>query len=205
LDELREHDPKLASELEQVSHALEHASTSSDKMVNFIEISTPSPHKNNPERSLAQEAKTHYGLAIEYDRLIERIRNLDGFESFLRPKPFSQLIPACASGPVAIINVHKVRCDVLILHSPGEIIHLPLPRFTYNDAIRLHQQLAEVLDYNGLLGRVRGDVRDDEERALKPTKLVSEKNKIMSRILAELWKSVVEPTVTKITDTVSIS
>jgi tetratricopeptide (TPR) repeat protein len=208
LDELRERDPKLASKLEQVSYALEHASISSDKAIDVIEVSTL-PHRDNnpkhPESSPAQEAKSRYGLAIEYDRLIKQIRNLDGFEHFLRPKPFSDLVPACKSGPVVIINVHKSQCDALVLHSLGEIIHLPLPRFSYDDAIRLHQQLAEVLDYNGLLGRVRGEVRDGEERALRPPKLVSEKNKIMIQILAELWKSVVKPIVTKITGTVSIS
>jgi hypothetical protein len=208
LDELRERNPNLASELEQLSSTLEHASTSSDKTVNFIDISTLSSSDNNPrypERSLAQEAISHHGLAIEYDRLIERIRSLDEFENFLRQKPFSQLVPVCKSGPVVVVGVHQSRCDALVLHSQGEIIHLPLLQFSYNDAIRLHQQLAEVLDYNGLLGRLRGESRYGEERALRPLKIVSEKNKIMSQILAELWKSVVKPIVTKTTSTLSIS
>jgi hypothetical protein len=164
LDELRERDSKLASKLEKVSCALEHASTSSDKVVNFIEISTPSPYDNNPmhpERSLAQEAKSHYGLAIEYDRLIKQIRNLDGFENFLCPKPFSELALACKSGPVVIINVFGPRCDALILLPSRKISHVPLPQFSHDTATRLFQQLTQVLGHHNLISRLPENITDD--------------------------------------------
>ena len=44
-----------------------------------------------------------------------------------------------------VINVHESRCDALILHSPGTIIHVALPNFSLPDARRLYTQLRSVL------------------------------------------------------------
>jgi tetratricopeptide (TPR) repeat protein len=207
LDKLRERDPKLASELEQVSRALEHASTSSDKVANFIGVSTSSSPENNskhPERSLSQEAKSHYGLAIEYDRLIKQIRSLDGFENFLCPKPFSELVPACKSGPIVIVNVHKSRCDALILLPPGKIVHVPLPQFSHDIATVLFQQLTQVLGQNNLLNRLRENTTDGLDRAMKKPKSTRDSREVLFKILADLWKLVVKPIVDMVTAIVSI-
>jgi tetratricopeptide (TPR) repeat protein len=207
LDKLRERDPKLASELEQVSRALDPAGTSSDKVADFIGISTSSPHDGNTKRSgisLVQEAKSHYSLALEYDRLIEQIRNLDGFENFLRPKPFSDLVSACESGPVVIINVDKSRCDALILLSPGEIFHVPLPQFSYHRATGFFRQLTQVLRQTHLLSRLRENTTDDVDRAVKPPKSTRNWREVSREILADLWKLAVKPIVDMITATVSI-
>jgi tetratricopeptide (TPR) repeat protein len=208
LDELRERDPKLAFKLEQVSRALERASTSSDKVANFLEVltsSSPNHNLEHPERSLAQEAKSHHGHAIEYNRLIEQIRNLDGFESFLCPKPFSELVPASASGHVVIINVHESRCDALILLPAGEIAHVPLPQFSYHTATSFFRQLTQVLGQNHLLSRLRENITDDLDRAVKPPKSTRNWREVLREILADLWKLVVKPIVDTITATVSIS
>jgi tetratricopeptide (TPR) repeat protein len=207
LDKLRECDSKLASELEHVSRALEHASTSSDKMVNFAEVSMPLSRNNNnkhPEMSPALEAKSHHRYAIEYDRLIKQIRSLDGFENFLCPKPFSELVPACTSGPVVIINVHRSRCDALILLPPDEIAHVSLPQFSYDRATSLFRQLTQVLGQNNLLSRLRENTTDDPDRALKPPESTRSWREVLRNILADLWKLVVKPIVNKIIATVSI-
>jgi hypothetical protein len=84
------------------------------------------------------EAKSHYGLAIKYDRLIEQIWSLEDSESFLQPNPFAKLVPACASGSVVIINVHESACDTLILYWLGNIVCVPLPVFSYEKATSMY-------------------------------------------------------------------
>jgi tetratricopeptide (TPR) repeat protein len=210
LDELRERDGNLAFKLEQVSYALEHASTSSYKVANFIEVSTSSLLDNNskhPEMSLAQEARSHHGLAIEYDRLIKQIRSLDGFENFLCPKPFSDLVPASASGPVVIINVDKSRCDALILLPPGEIIHVPLPQFSYHRATGMFRQLTQVLGQQHLLSRLSENTMEDLDRGMLRPKSTRKPHEVLLKILADLWTLVVKPIVDTgmTTATVSIS
>jgi hypothetical protein len=176
-------------------------------MVSFTEVSTPFPRDNDsmhPQRSLAQEAKTHYGLAIEYDRLIKHIRNLDGFKNFLCPKLFSELALACRSGPVVIINVHHSRCDALILLSSGDIAHVSLHQFSYDKATCLSQQLAQVLDHNNLLSRLSENITDDPDRAMKTLKSTRNWRQVLRDILADLWKLVVKPIVNEIITTVSV-
>ncbi|MGW1402232.1 CHAT domain-containing protein [Streptomyces sp. NPDC002405] len=53
--------------------------------------------------------------AAEFDGVVEEIRAQKGFEDFHRPPEWRQLSDAAAHGPVAVINVSVVRCDVLLL------------------------------------------------------------------------------------------
>jgi hypothetical protein len=64
---------------------------------------------------------------------------LDGFYNFLGPKLLSELVPACAYGPVVIIDIHVTRCDALILLPSGETAHLPLLQLSYDGVTALFQ------------------------------------------------------------------
>ncbi|THU80722.1 hypothetical protein K435DRAFT_874071 [Dendrothele bispora CBS 962.96] len=110
LDELHQH-PDIANELSGVSLALDNAGTSSIQNI-FQNIDLAINH-----RSVEEEAQNHHGLAAQYEELLQKVRGLDGFGSFLRPKKFSELAPAARNGPVVIINVHHSCCDALVMHS----------------------------------------------------------------------------------------
>ena len=58
-------------------------------------------------------------LAREWDELVGQARQLPGFEDFLRPPALETLLPAARSGPVAVINVSRWRCDALIVTEEG--------------------------------------------------------------------------------------
>lgn len=58
-------------------------------------------------------------LAREWDELVEQVRQLKGFEDFLRPPRLQTLLPAAHGGPVAIINVSQWRCDALLVTLDG--------------------------------------------------------------------------------------
>ncbi|KIM84236.1 hypothetical protein PILCRDRAFT_6509 [Piloderma croceum F 1598] len=46
---------------------------------------------------------------------VEKARNIPRFEGFMGPRKFTKLANAARSGPVVVINVHKSRCDALIV------------------------------------------------------------------------------------------
>jgi len=68
-------------------------------------------------------------LAREWDELVEQVRELDGFEDFLKPPKLAKLLPAAAEGPVVMVNVSRWRCDALIVTTAGVEVK-DLPRLT---------------------------------------------------------------------------
>ncbi|KAI0684977.1 CHAT domain-containing protein [Cytidiella melzeri] len=190
LDDLRQQHPQLASDLDRVSQALQN--------VNVLNASEPS----SPTLSLQAEAENHYNLAIEYDKLIAQIREHEGFESFLQPKKLAELIPACASGPVVVINVHESRCDALILQQPGTVVHVPLPDFSYERAQELHRQLLSMLKSEGLRASLRQASHTGGEhevlRLPSAESVTNEDCEPISDILATLWTCVVQPVIDKL-------
>lgn len=53
-------------------------------------------------------------LAHEWDELVERVRQLDGFTGFMRAPDRSRLLPG-DGGPVVVVNVSRWRCDALVV------------------------------------------------------------------------------------------
>ncbi|WP_330440507.1 CHAT domain-containing protein [Micromonospora sp. NBC_00821] len=58
-------------------------------------------------------------LAREWDGLLQKVRELDGFADFLHPPRLETLLPAAKGGPVVVINVSRGRCDALIVRTSG--------------------------------------------------------------------------------------
>jgi hypothetical protein len=81
-----------------------------------------------PDR-FAQDVDRRMALAREWDDLVAEVRNLPGFEDFLRPPQIGTLLPAAAGGPVVILNVSRWRCDALIVRESGVDV-VPLPELT---------------------------------------------------------------------------
>lgn len=98
---LAAHDPACADELEQVR-------------VRLISNS-----------HLGQEARLR--LARHWQRLVCKVREMPGFDSFLGPAVFNELAPAAAEGPVVIVNISTIRCDAILLLPGGEIEVVELP------------------------------------------------------------------------------
>jgi hypothetical protein len=46
-------------------------------------------------------------LAREWDDMVEQVRQLDGFEDFLKPPRLGRLLPAGEAGPVVIVNLSR--------------------------------------------------------------------------------------------------
>ncbi|KIM74180.1 hypothetical protein PILCRDRAFT_80299 [Piloderma croceum F 1598] len=176
-DAIREKEPGLADDLVRVSQALEHAGSRDAGTQNISS-------QSNQDLSMEQVAQGHRRLAEEWERLVERARAIPGFEDFLRPKKLGQLCSAANAGPVVVVNVHKQRCDALVL-IPGldEVMHIPLHDFSYEKGQELHQSL------NRLLSNAGVRVRD-----LRGSRLVAtRKDGSFQHVLLILWSCIVKP------------
>jgi CHAT domain len=77
------------------------------------------------ERPGIIEADRRTSLSMEWDRLVEQVRELDQFKDFLRPLRIDALLPVAQHGPVAVINISEWRCDALVVGtSQVEVVKL---------------------------------------------------------------------------------
>ncbi|KAI0032992.1 CHAT domain-containing protein [Vararia minispora EC-137] len=180
VDDLRHHHPGLADRLQSVSRSLE-------SLGNDTRAQAPFDTASHDHSGMSARIQ----LAQDYRDLLAHIRQLDGFESFLLPKPYAKLVPPkCTDGPVIIVNVHPSRCDALIIFGSAQpIIHVPLPNLSYPLAEQMRSRLTHSL--------VEANVRNREHefpasaRAIKPApaNVVSP----IAKVLEKLWLLVVDP------------
>jgi hypothetical protein len=143
---------------------------------------------------MEEVAQEHRRLAEKWEVLVNRARDIPGFEDFLRPKKFVKLCSAAEAGPVVVINLHKHRCDALALVAGlDEVMHIPLEHFSYEKAQELHQSLNQLL--------LVADVRARDTRAMRRVKTTTGTG--FPSILSDLWSYVVKPVLDGLAFTVS--
>ncbi|KAL0570815.1 hypothetical protein V5O48_011151 [Marasmius crinis-equi] len=168
--------PDLARELQVVSRTLEEG--------------TFQDHLSGVGGDVAYEVdrQRRHRAAEEWNHLINKVRSVQGFESFLRPKTAEQLSSLDLDGYVVVLNVHEDRCDAFILH--GGITDIRLCRL---DPMRLNQAIATNLYYKLQSATTRSNLsRGDELRRSVPCH-GRNPNKIMADVLSDLWDSLVKP------------
>ncbi|KAG9122725.1 hypothetical protein FRC07_000766 [Ceratobasidium sp. 392] len=135
--------------------------------------------------SLGRVEPTHRQLAEDWDNLIAEIRNIEGFEGFLKPYTVAELKRSAQSGPVVLLNTLVSGCDALILRvGLEEIGHVPLPLFSVREA-------AQLLKSPGpLLGKFRTDGCTKERRPVFESTGITNP---LATLLCLLWTSVVKP------------
>ncbi|KZV63933.1 TPR-like protein [Peniophora sp. CONT] len=169
-DELQGQHPELAKSLQEIQQGLWHSNYGSGGLESHGDGGV-------------DDAARHRQLAIQYDSILKRIRGSPGFEDFLRPKRFEALVPShdLLSGPVAFINVDKMRCDALILSPAGTVTSVALPDLSLKRASTLRSLWTTQLtmkDARAVISR-----REEPGRNLE----------ILPRILGCLWRWVVSP------------
>ncbi|KAJ7199761.1 CHAT domain-containing protein [Mycena pura] len=178
VDALKEKWPELANELISLSAEIE-AATSGKSDAPFI-ISEAQPNLS----SIAQQAhKTVQKRAV----LLEKIRQLEGFQQFLLPKTFSQLLTAAQKGPVVFLNVSTTSCDGLILREgpDNKATHVPFPELTSGIVKKLTQSFQNMMSnvQHGKIDRLYG------RREGRTTDLEGE----FLQILSDLWLRLAKP------------
>ncbi|KAF8688523.1 TPR-like protein, partial [Rhizoctonia solani] len=175
LDELRSSNQTLADRLQEVASQLETVSSKHR-----------APQKTASDSSTLKQASVHHLLAHEYNDLLDQIRRLHGFEDFLQPMKINKLVHAARNGPIAVINIHKARCDALIAQ-PGkeQIDFVPLPMFSYKKACHAREEIHKSLAHQGLRQRdIKLRPRPRQEQGSKDN---------FGAVLKLLWYSVVKP------------
>ena len=136
LEDLQLACPELAQELRENARTIEQGS--------FRE--GPITTRANMESVMSMETE-----AVQYRRqnedwlsTLERVRALEGFEGFMRPKKLASLQRAAARGPVVLLNVTVSSCDVLIVTSTA-VDHVPLDtNLTVRDVVILANSIVSV-------------------------------------------------------------
>ncbi|KAG9013222.1 hypothetical protein FRB94_003292 [Tulasnella sp. JGI-2019a] len=124
LDKLHASSPELLSELLDLSSQLQQANSEErGDSAECIDV------------SWWDSVGSHLDLSKRWNDVLARIRNLPGFEAFLKPTPLETLQHAAAQGPVIIINVTHLRSDAIIILKSGEPAVIALPKAT-PDAIK---------------------------------------------------------------------
>jgi tetratricopeptide (TPR) repeat protein len=197
LDDLHSFDPDISAKLQSLSQELERSGHSSAATA-FAGIGILDPAQTH---SFDMDViSRRLAIAQEYDTLLINIRQrLPGFERFLLPKTFAELVPAANDGPVIILNVHISRCDALVVCRAAcrgmedRIIHVPLPKMTQMLAQKMHSQLSEALSNASV--RDRAVVPDFSQVTGNSDRGTAKRNvtPILSRVLELLWRCVVQP------------
>lgn len=208
LDELRRVAPELAEKLSSVSRALDQA----------IQYDLPSELPREGF-SVDEEAVRYRRLCEVWSATIDKVRGLNGFEDFLRPKNLGKLLHAAVNGPIVVLNSGETSCAALILTS-SDVKHVPLSDIRPEDAEILVQTITAITDGStdvfdadliarnapppGSLARrlldrlLKADTADGGSRrkaVLRRRGTVVDPNHALQCILAELWGAVVEPVV----------
>ncbi|TFY59657.1 hypothetical protein EVG20_g7702 [Dentipellis fragilis] len=172
VDDLRAEDPALAKELQDVSRQLERAGYPQN---------SGSTAEAADRLSIQQEVDLHHKLAARWESLIETVRSLPGFENFLRPRTIAELSLATHGGAIVVVNMHKSRCDALILRRTPDVQlqHVALPRMSYQRGLNLRSLMLQMLSSS--------NVRQADS---KLTRSQASDELLLS---PEFWSNVVEP------------
>ncbi|KAF9062589.1 CHAT domain-containing protein [Rhodocollybia butyracea] len=149
LDHLQSKAPELAKKLRGLSIALEQGS--------FRNVSLVVDSNQKQRMTMEQEATHFCHLNEEWDCTLEEVRNLDGFENLLLPKPFHELKRAAINRHIVILNASKYGCDGLILTEHG-ITHVPFPNITLENAILLGHLLQLALSLGGTYSHISDEI-----------------------------------------------
>ncbi|KAB5591218.1 Aromatic di-alanine and TPR containing protein [Ceratobasidium theobromae] len=175
LDDLSSANAELANKLRLVANELHTAST-------YFESLSLSDNTTTLEES----SQRHRRLAEQYERLIKEVRQIPGFEAFLRPRKASELVCVARSGPVVVINVHTSRCDALVLlPEVNHVVHISLPNMSQAKIIEARSQMEQSLEFQNV--RERGGARRPDRPRRREYKDQFED------VLTTLWFDVVKP------------
>jgi hypothetical protein len=115
LDALKPNHPQLEKRVEYILKELGKASHRDVAHIRTL----PPPHR---EHNAVDIEDRHYRtLNAEWLGLIQTIRNLKGFEEFLRIKKLDGLRKAATNGPVIILNASKSCCTAFVVRPSQEV------------------------------------------------------------------------------------
>ncbi|KAG1733304.1 CHAT domain-containing protein, partial [Suillus lakei] len=99
-----------------------------------------------------QEAIQYRRLAMQWEATVAEIRNVQGFSRFLLLPSYNDLQVAARHGPVIILIASEYSCNALIVPTPGEPHHVPIPSLTLADVETLKDDFAREIRHASFMG-----------------------------------------------------
>lgn len=124
--------------------------------------------------TMGTSSAERHAVAQRRDETLAQIRALPGFGQFLSAPTLPTVQGWAGSGPVVLINVSRHGCAAFVLRGT-ELITVPLPALTEQDAVRQADRWADALAMAAV---------PDSERASGP---------VLAEVLAWLWDVAAEP------------
>ncbi|EJD06607.1 TPR-like protein [Fomitiporia mediterranea MF3/22] len=148
LDQLAETNEELAVSFRDVNRRLENLATSHEALMSGPSVDggeLPRLDSKRGQKSFDELLKLKKRLSHEQEGIINEIRQVPGFESFLKATPFRTLQQAALEGPIIMVNCSEYRSDSLIIncHGVSSIICVPLDEEFYTDSIELCDELVD--------------------------------------------------------------
>lgn len=112
--------------------------------------------------------------------MVEEIRSLPGYDTFLLPLAVPDMMALALDGPVVTFNISTFRSDVIIINI-NEIQSLELPNLSFDD---FQDKIGLLSGENAVF---TGSIHDEPER-----------NRILLDVLLWLWDTAVCPVLTKL-------
>ncbi|MFD0356656.1 CHAT domain-containing protein [Streptomyces sp. NPDC127110] len=174
LADLRAYDADLADRFEQLRRRLDDAPLLGTGVVPRLYAPDPGQAAEN---GLGLQRRR---LLQEFDEVLAEIRSRPGFDQYLRPAQWADLIAQAGPGPVVVPNISEYRSDALIIDGAGvRVVELPhaTPEALQYAAGSMYSALAR----SGTAWRERD--RDAQMRAQSE----------IGAVLAWLWDAITEP------------
>ncbi|KAJ6550825.1 CHAT domain-containing protein [Mycena vulgaris] len=201
LDDLHSSHPELARRASELLTELENGSHR-DKSSNW-----KLPPTSNEHTRLDAEAMCYRTLNADWAKVLHDIRELEGFEDFLRAMPLAKLQTAATNGPVVILNPAKSGCTALVVTATEEIKCIPLPKLIHSNIKKMIDVLREVpsestFQIYSLIEAHSESLGCSYEQLDAPSRLEGQRegserldivNLSYGVILAMLWSTVVSP------------
>jgi CHAT domain-containing protein/tetratricopeptide (TPR) repeat protein len=168
---LRETDSGLADKLSNLAKSLEEPSLKRQLSGIVVSGDKLSIAPGVDLHKLQKEEEDYRELIKEWDRCVQDVRKVKGFEDFLRRRPFSVLKEAASAGPVVILIVGSFHADALIVRANAPVQRIPLNITKEEVTVMLKQLNAEVAKKQ----------MDRQDWVLR------------DRVLGPLWSKVCEP------------
>ncbi|KAL5532316.1 hypothetical protein ACEPAF_5886 [Sanghuangporus sanghuang] len=137
-------------------------------------------HGHNPfQEQRATDETLAQMRRLSEEQEVSEIRQIPGFDDFLKAKPFDAIQQAASEGPVIVLNHSKYRCDALIVlaRENDPCVYVPLDEHFYADSINLHEELIRIRPEHGV-----GSSAYDE---------------VLRRVMKTLWERVVSKIIQK--------
>ncbi|KAJ6459841.1 CHAT domain-containing protein [Mycena sanguinolenta] len=189
--------PEMAQKCSEIMNKLKHGSHRE------VSLNGRLPAHVEQHIGFDAEAKNYRKLNDDWLQILHDIRQLDGFQHFLVPKRFTELVAAAVNGPVVILNAGTSSCVALIVTSLGDLQCVPLPDISLGSARFLADLLQRLpgstFQIAQFVAQSSRDHASEPGSALKSRLIGKIKYKNRSPdetfglVLAELWRSVVKP------------